>query len=359
MLENGITVAHQYASQHFNSHNFEAASEASLHQQNERLAKTLQLLARRYSDLFEASLFGCVVTDTQALILQANTAACTLLHTPHKTLIGKRLADYLGTDIFQQMNATHEILLDLPDGQQIYLQVNVRQSGDQLYWQFCDLTAHWQREQAERERLQAAAVAAERERLARDLHDSVTQTLFSASVLAETLPRLWKQSPERVMQNLEALQLLSKGALAEMRTLLFELHPQHLKSAMLREQFQHLANALRSRKTVEIALAIDDSRAVPDDVKIAFYRIAQEAFNNIRKHSAATQVQLIYRTTPDVELIIRDNGIGFDITTTHPSLGLHSMSERAEAIGADFRLSSFAGRGTQIAVLWTPVDRSA
>ena len=144
-----------------------------------------------------------------------------------------------------------------------------------------------------------AAVAAERSRLARELHDAVTQTLFSASLIAEVLPRLWERDRAEGLRRLADLRQLTRGALAEMRTLLLELRPATLTEVELRDLLRQLSEALTGRARIPVELEVEGtSRPLAPDVQIVFYRVAQEALNNVFKHANATEVhvQLVYRT---------------------------------------------------------------
>ncbi len=214
-----------------------------------------------------------------------------------------------------------------------------------------------------RAQTEQAAVAAERSRLARDLHDAVTQTLFSASLIAEVLPDVWERNMGEGKRLLGELRQLSRGALAEMRSLLLELRPSGLVEANLGDLLHQIAEALTGRTGIQVETAVEDPGPLPTDVKVALYRIAQEALNNVAKHGHATQVSLClcpYRTggkksrvQTGVRLSIHDNGRGFEparVTSNH--LGLGIMQERAAAIGAVFRVKSHPGKGTQIGVMW-------
>ena len=138
------------------------------------------------------------------------------------------------------------------------------------------------RAQAER-----TAVAAERNRIARDLHDSVTQTLFSATLIAEVLPKLVERNGNEGMRRLEELRQLTRGALAEMRTLLLELRPATLIEVSIEELLRQLTEAARGRARIPIELQVQVTAPLPPDVKVAFYYIAQEALNNVAKHARA------------------------------------------------------------------------
>lgn len=201
-----------------------------------------------------------------------------------------------------------------------------------------------------------AAIAAERSRLARDLHDAVTQTLFSASLIAEVLPRLWERDPEEGRRRLEELRQLTRGALAEMRTLLLELRPAALIEAEMNELFRQLIDAFTGRARIPVSLNVSGDCALPLDVKVALYRIAQEALNNITKHAGATQAAIdLECQTGEVNLTIQDNGRGFDLSTISPEhLGLGIMKERSESVGARLSISSEIDRGTQVKLVWQP-----
>ncbi len=201
---------------------------------------------------------------------------------------------------------------------------------------------------------QELAAAQERQRLARDLHDAVTQTLFSASLIAEVLPKLWERNPEEGRRRLEELRQLTRGALVEMRTLLLELRPAALTEVGLGDLLRQLAEAVTGRARVPVALTVESQCPLPPDAQVALYRIAQEALNNIAKHSGATQAAVILRCLPDrIELCIHDNGRGFDQAGVSPEhLGLDIMRERAESIGAMLTIESEIGRGVEITVVW-------
>lgn len=203
--------------------------------------------------------------------------------------------------------------------------------------------------------LQETAATAERTRLARDLHDSVTQTLFSVNLIAGVLPRLWERNPEEGRRRLEDLRELARGALAEMRTLLLELRPTALLEMQLDALMQQLAEATMGRGRLPVAVTVDGLGCAPPEVRLALYRIAQEALNNAAKHAAATRSTLAARWTPDsASLIISDDGRGFDPTSvSHAHLGLGIMRERADAIGAVLTVKSDMGRGTIVEVNWT------
>jgi ligand-binding sensor domain-containing protein/signal transduction histidine kinase len=217
-------------------------------------------------------------------------------------------------------------------------------------------------EEALRESEMEKAVAAERSRLARELHDAVTQTLFSSSLIAEALPAAWARDREEGRQLLKELQQSSRGVLAEMRTLLLELRPAALVEANLADLLRQLAEAARTREDLPVGVTVEGQCDLPPDVHVAFYRIAQEGLNNVVKHARASDVHISLRCQPRGQvpggqwratLCIRDNGRGY-----HPEriaqdrLGLGIMRERAEAIGAELEMVSEIGGGTTVRVSW-------
>ncbi len=215
------------------------------------------------------------------------------------------------------------------------------------------------------ERAQRAAVLEERARLARELHDAVTQTLFSASLIAEALPALWEVDQSEGRELLGTLRQLSRGALAEMRTLLMELRPAALAESSLDDLLRQLADAATGRTGATVDVTVEGPCALPAAVHAAIYRIAQEALNNVVKHAQAGRVTVTLRCEPPaaeagdvgrVELQVCDDGRGFDPTCIPPeSLGLEIMQERTEAIGASLTLDTELDCGTRVTVVWTDV----
>jgi signal transduction histidine kinase len=205
------------------------------------------------------------------------------------------------------------------------------------------------------ETAKAAAAAIERNRIARELHDSVTQTMYSVSIVAEALPRLMERDLARAKRNVAYLRQTTLGALAEMRTLLFELRPGSLEKAGLDVLLQQLADVLTGRTRVPVEMAVESEVTLPPDVKIGLYRIAQEAFNNIAKHARASHAWATLQTESDgAILVIRDNGQGFDPTSIPPEhMGTRIMRERAEEMGAAITVESRPREGTTISVVWT------
>lgn len=198
------------------------------------------------------------------------------------------------------------------------------------------------------------ATLQERQRLAQNLHDAVNQSLFSASLIAEVLPRLWERNPDEGRQSLEDLRRLTRGAIAEMRGLLVELQPMVITDSDLGDLLSQLGDAFTGRTNIPVTLTIIGQGTLPTEVQVALYRVCQEGLNNIIKHAKASQVTMKLRYEISfAELTICDDGQGFDpaqIPSGH--YGLNIMQERANAIGAHLLISSQIGQGSEIKFSW-------
>ncbi len=201
---------------------------------------------------------------------------------------------------------------------------------------------------------QAHQVAAleERQKLARELHDSVSQALYGIALGARTARTLLDRDPAQAAQPLDYILYLSEAGLAEMRALIFELRPESLQTEGLVAALGKLVNALGARHQLKVTLEAQDEPAVLLDVKESLYRIAQEALNNIVKHARATQVKVSLKVeSGELRLGISDDGTGFDTGAEFPGhLGMITMRERAEKVGGTFAIESAPNAGTHIQV---------
>ena len=201
------------------------------------------------------------------------------------------------------------------------------------------------------------AAAEERARLARELHDSVTQALFSMTLHARTthmyLEREGIDPKSPLALSVRQLSDLTQGALAEMRALLFELRPGALREEGLVAALRKQAAALTAREEVKVDVQAPPGRISLDEtVEEQLYRLSQEALHNVVKHAQATHVQLCLSLTEhSVTLEVTDNGIGFDPAERHPGhMGLSTMAERAASLGGNLEVRSALGAGTVIRV---------
>ena len=245
--------------------------------------------------------------------------------------------------------------LPLPDGR--ISQTEVAMTGTIVDGRFAG--AHGSvRDISERERLegdlrsQAAELAAGQERahLARELHDSVTQALFSMGLTLRTLELLLETNPEAAQGKLDELRELQKDALAEMRTLIFELRPSSLESDGLVQALRTHATAVQRRTGLTIVVDAEPVERMPLPSEEALYRIGQEALHNVVKHANASSATLrIANGDNRVTLSVTDDGVGFapdEVPRGH--LGLIGMRQRVDLVGGDLRVESQAGGGTLI-----------
>jgi signal transduction histidine kinase len=198
----------------------------------------------------------------------------------------------------------------------------------------------------------ANAVVAERNRIARDLHDAVSQTLFAAHMIASTLLQRAQRTEgaQAWCESADTLERLTRGALAELRLLMFELRPDALDGARLPELLRQAAETLAARSDCAIAFEIDDALDVTPKARTQVYRIAQEALSNAARHSQAQRVEVKFgRRGGKVRLLIADDGCGFNTQQERPGhFGMGNMGLRAAEIGAVLQVASAPDEGTRI-----------
>ena len=209
---------------------------------------------------------------------------------------------------------------------------------------------------------QSMAAEQERRRLARELHDSVSQALFAANRTAEVLPQMWELDPDDGREALADLHRLTSSALAEMRALLVELRPNALAQTPLHVILDSLASIMTAKSSVVVDAVFEPAPLLPPDVQVTLYRITQEALNNVSKHAQARHLTLHLRTTPPGEtknwhgsviISIGDDGRGFDPARIQAGrMGLTSIRERAADIGATLDIMSRPGTGSQVTITW-------
>jgi signal transduction histidine kinase/HAMP domain-containing protein len=198
------------------------------------------------------------------------------------------------------------------------------------------------------------AVMQERQRLARDLHDSVTQSLYSLVLITEAGRRLaGAKYLKRAEEAMARLGEIGQQALKEMRLLVYELRPSSLQQEGLERALRQRLGAVEKRAGIEASLAIEGTLAVPGTVEEELFRVAQEALNNTLKHAAATSVSVHIRADCEcIEIEVADNGKGFepDAVGDRAGMGLVSMRERMDKLGGTLTILSAPGRGTRVKV---------
>lgn len=338
-----------------------------------RAEERLRQSEEKYRDLVERISDVIYALDADGVVTYVSPAVTSLLGYSPEEVVGQsfdrfmvsedldraeqRLLEYatgrsLGSNEYRFLTASGDVRSVRVSSQPIIVEGRVTGTQGVL----TDISERvWAEEQREQ-----AAVAAERERLARDLHDAVTQSLFSVSAIAEALPSIWERDQEAARAGLRELRQLTLGVLAEMRTLLLELRPSALVEQKLDVLIRQLAEAMAGRTRIPITAQITGDCAVPIEVRIALYRIAQEALNNIVKHARASQAMIDLHCQPAyARLRISDDGRGFDSNGTQAGqLGLDIMRERAQGIGADLQIESEPGMGTAVLVEWQGVEEA-
>jgi PAS domain S-box-containing protein len=202
---------------------------------------------------------------------------------------------------------------------------------------------------------QAADLAASEERahLARELHDSVTQALFSMTLTTRTIELLLDRDLDQARARLGELRELERDALAEMRGLIFELRPANIEADGLTKAVRTHAAAVEGRTGLPIAVDCGIIDRLPIEIESGLYRITQEAIHNVVKHASANQVRIsLEQENGEVHLRVEDDGVGFDPRSSSPgTLGLAGMRHRAERLGGTFTVESEPGHGSRVEVV--------
>jgi PAS domain S-box-containing protein len=194
------------------------------------------------------------------------------------------------------------------------------------------------------------AALEERQRLARELHDSVSQALYGIALGAKTARTLLERDPAQATEPLEYVLSLAEAGLAEMRALIFELRPESLEKEGLAAALKKQAAALKARHEIEVEATLCEEPEASLEVREAIYRIVQEALHNTVKHANASKVRLKMECdTEKISLEVSDNGVGFDPQGDFPGhLGLRSMHERASRLAGALEVDSVPGKGTRV-----------
>jgi signal transduction histidine kinase len=203
-----------------------------------------------------------------------------------------------------------------------------------------------------RKQAQEGAVVQERQRLARELHDSVTQALYSLNLMVNAARRFAENgNMERSLHYLDQLPDISQQALKEMRLLIYDLRPSALEEEGLAFALAQRLETVERRAGVSPTLSCDPAIKLPREIEEGIYRITIEALNNVLKHAAATEVSVrVENTQENVVLEIQDNGKGFEPTRgiLAEGIGMKSMRERAEQFNGSFEVFSRPGSGTLV-----------
>ncbi|QNK59629.1 sensor histidine kinase [Paenibacillus sp. PAMC21692] len=208
-----------------------------------------------------------------------------------------------------------------------------------------------------REKVRFTAVIEERQRLARELHDAVSQQLFAISMTATAVSRTIERDWERAKRQVQLIEEMAAVAQSEMRALLLHLRPVHLEGKNLGQALKALIEELQQKIPMEITLEVDETITLLPAAEDHLFRIAQEALSNTLRHSKADKMHIrLMRLDNRVHMTLQDSGIGFDLEVKkQTSYGLLTMEERVNELGGSMQMMSQPGEGTTIH-LWVPVD---
>jgi signal transduction histidine kinase len=200
------------------------------------------------------------------------------------------------------------------------------------------------------ERSRELSIVEERNRLARELHDSVTQRLFGVALAAESASTLLARDPDAAASELRRVSELARGAMEELRAVVFELRPGSLEAEGLATVLRKHVDVLRRVSGVSIALKVRDVPRLAPEQATQVLRIAQEALGNALRHAGAAHIKVgLERQDCTLVLKVIDDGVGFDPSAARSRrLGLTSMSERAEELGGTLLVESVVGAGTMV-----------
>jgi len=236
-----------------------------------------------------------------------------------------------------------------------YLAMQAEEAQSRSETLLVDLQAANRKLQDYSAQVQELATASERNRLARELHDSVTQIIFGLTLSAQAARILLDRDPARAADQLDHMQVLAQSALAEMRALIQQLHPRSIAEEGLAAALRRLVTEQQSNDGLSIDLRVNGERPLPKDIEKELFRVTQEALNNIVKH-AHTDRAVISLNLDDrnrVSMCIEDDGAGFDpasVMYLPGHLGLISMSERIQALGGTLVVDSKPGKGTRLRI---------
>jgi signal transduction histidine kinase len=210
---------------------------------------------------------------------------------------------------------------------------------------------------------ESVAVTRERERLARNLHDSVTQTLFTMTLTSEAARLLFDQDPARAVPQLDKLQVLARSTLAEMSSLISALRPATITQQGLIPALAYHVAVLKRQQGLKVALNVIGEPHLSREQARRLFRVIQEALNNVVKHARTDQASVTIQFEDNQTLVqIEDEGKGFvldDAQAKTGHIGLSTMRERVEMMGGTLTIDSSPGRGTRVAVDIPRISRAA
>ena len=336
--------------------------------ERKRAEEALRESETRFDSLFASSPDAVFQTMPDGTILAANPAACRLFGRSEEELREKgrsilfeagdpRLADVLEERRRMGRLRGAELLAIRGNGERFPAEIDsviLPGEPERAFVILRDITERKLAEQTLRDGDAERAAQQERARLARDLHDSVTQALFAATLKAEALISAAGDDAPGVVAAAEDVRRLNRGALAQMRTLLLELRGDPVEAVPLPQLLRNAVEAAESRARVGVTLTLNLGSSPPPRVHEAVYRITQEALNNVVRHAKASNAWVQLDSDPSrARLLIGDDGCGFDPLSVDPShFGLTSMRERATDSGGWLAVRTAQGGGTELTAEW-------
>ncbi len=279
-------------------------------------------------------------------------------------LIGMITGYIAGNLLKKRLNVLWEAAINLERGVLSYRvpDLGVDELGE-IGWTFNRLAAKWEEQVASLQRLsnhnaelgeqlRQTAVTEERQRLARELHDAVSQQLFAISMTTAAIKRMIEKNPQRAAQQIELVEEMSAAAQSEMRALLLHLRPATLQNRSLKEAIHGLLTELSQKQPLTMNWEIEEILHLPTGIEDHLFRILQEALSNTLRHARAKEIMVkLFTQKGQVRLRIVDDGVGFELDDERiTSYGLRTIRERVNELGGALDIYSSVGKGTQIEV---------
>lgn len=265
----------------------------------------------------------------------------------------KERIDYLSVQIAQYANGNYQSRIYMDEKDEISrISEDLNSLGEKLQTQVKSLQKLADERAEYAKAAYRTATIEERQRLARDLHDSVSQQLFALTMLAEAAVNEVERSPERSKKLLQEVANAGLIAQKEMRALLLHLRPVYLSGDSLEQGIEKLIQEMKQHATLEISFEMAEELSLPEVIEEQIFRIIQEALSNILRHAEAETTSIrISEQQKELFLHIRDDGKGFeqeDLNHKKTSYGIQTMKERVEQLGGNFQIRSRKDRGTYI-----------
>ncbi|ANS75736.1 histidine kinase [Paenibacillus yonginensis] len=202
------------------------------------------------------------------------------------------------------------------------------------------------------EQARVSAIVEERQRLARELHDAVSQQLFAISMTATAVGRTLEKDFDKAQRQVELIEEMASVAQSEMRALLLHLRPVYLEGKELTQGVEELVRELKTKVPMDIVLEMDRDLSLVKGIENHLFRIIQEAMSNTLRHAKAERMEIrIFKRGDAVRVILRDNGVGFELDDAkQASYGLSNMQERVREIGGSIQFITAPGKGTRIEI---------